>query len=199
MPARSATLVAALTLMLAACAMPPEKDGLTYRAPEVRTGAGTVAVPGASRAEAVAGVAARLRAAGFRVSAANPRTGRVVARFAGQGLVDCGTFTQVARGNVASFPAHAVRAAVFDPASPGQILLRQVATSTQLTIEVEAAAPFAARIGAQHEVRVSQAPVGNSPRGWQATRQFAEGATATFPDQVTCTGAGRLGSIVSGR
>jgi hypothetical protein len=159
-------------------------------------GAVTIAQP--SRAQAVAAVSARLRGAGMRVVAANPRTGMVVARSSGAGLVDCGTFTQSARGNVTRFPAHAARAAIFDPSQQGQLVLREVSVRSQVTVQVGSAAPFAASSEASHEVRVSQKPVAAPAKGWRQDIRFGKGVSAPFPDGVICVDNGRLADMIGG-
>lgn len=195
---RPVTLFAAMSLMLAGCAGITQKDGLTYRAPKSAMTDTAVAVPGASQADAVASLAVRLREAGLRVVKEDRRTGTVVARVAGPALVDCGTFTQSARGNVVQFPAHAARAVLFDFAKPGNLIQREAMLSSQVKVTVASAAPFTATQTATHDVRVSQRNLSDADKDWRAHGQFISGQRVLFPDGVSCVDNGRLASIVAG-
>ena len=192
-------LTASLTLLLAACVPAPKQDGLSYTAPVVSTSSAVVAVPGGSRAEVVATVAARLREAGMTVGTANPKTGMVVARNSGAGLIDCVTLNQAARGNLPRIPAHAERAVLFDPAQPGQLLQRDVAANSQVRVQVGGTSTFAASIDLLHVVRVSQGPVSNPAKGWRAERSFRKGGLVVFPDGVSCVDNDRIVDIVAAR
>lgn len=193
------SLAASMLLILVGCDMPPAEDGLTYTGPKNQPETGAVVASQQSVAEAVATVSSRLRAAGLRNVSANSRTGTVSARNVGPGLVDCGTFTQSARGNVSRFFAHAAQAAIFNSIDPGQLQLREVAVSSDVTVQISSGPPFLASTQTWHTVRVSQKPVANPGQGWRQERRFEKGNSATFPDQVICVDNGRLGAILAGR
>lgn len=194
---RCGVLCAAM-LLLAACAVSPQKDGLTYQAPKAAIADAAIVMPGESSAEAVAAVATRLRAAGLRVVKADRHRGTVLARSSGSALVDCGTFTQSARGNVVRFRADAPRAVLFDFARPGNLIVREVAVSSQVKVTVGSTPPYAATPTALHDVRVRQQNVADAGKDWRAHRRFGSAQRALFPDGVSCVDNGRLASILGG-
>jgi hypothetical protein len=184
-PIRYSLLV--LSLALGACAVvPPSSDGLRYVPPAARGAMPPVDLPGATTAESLAIVAARLRAAGFQGVSIDSRRGRVTARSSDPALVDCGTFIQTARGNTARFPANALRAVLFSADVPGGIVTREVRVSSDVTVALNGAG--SARVATAHEVRSSQSFVGQTSGSRDATR-FGGDATGTMADGVVCTGS----------
>ncbi len=190
--------VASLSMLLTACVMTPVEEGLTYSAP-TKSENRAVTVQAQSRSEAVELVAARLRAAGIRPAAVEPRSGMMVARVAGAQFVDCGTFTQLARGSLTTFPANAERAAIFDVTQPGQINVREVSVRSQYTVSIGSGPPFAATIEGSHAVRVRQSSKADDAKAWRADREFGVGSAAAFPDRVTCVDSGLFADVVAGR
>ncbi len=176
-----------ISLALGACAaVPPAPDGLRYVAPAARGALPPVDLPGATTAESLAVVAARLRAAGFEGVSTDSRRDRVTARSSDPALVDCGTFIQTAQGNVARFPANAPRSVLFGADVPGGIVTRDMRVRSDVTVTLNGAG--SAQIATVHEVRASQSPVVPG-RAWRETARFDGNGTGSVADGVVCTGA----------
>lgn len=192
-PIRSGLLI--LSLALGACAaVPPSSDGLRYTPPVARGALQPIDLPGATTAESLAIVAARLRAAGFRGVSTDRRQARVTARSSDAALVDCGTFTQTAFGNTARFPANAPRAVLFSADVPGGIVTREVQVTSDVTVALDGAG--SARIATAHEVRTSQSVAGQT-RGSRDVTRFGGDATGAMADGVVCTGSRVLADVLT--
>ncbi len=191
---RSAAVV--LALGLGACGPVPSGDGLRYAPPAARGAVAPVALSGATRAENLAIVAARLRAAGFRGVATDTRRGVVTGRSTDPALVDCGVFIQTARGNTARFEANAPRSILFSDTAPGGIVTREVRATTDIAVSVDGTG--GARIATVHEVRASQSPV-VAGGVWRDVARFDGDTTGAVADRVVCTGSGAVGHVLAQR
>lgn len=140
--------------------------------------------------KAVATVASRLTAGGYRVLSTDVGAGIVTASMQSAAAIDCGTVEQTYSGQESSFPATAPKAVVFAANMPGGLVVREVAASSEVTVKVRPGTTNMALLGERHTVRISQKSANGARLIWSQTQVFDGASTVKFADGTTCASSG---------
>ena len=146
--------------------------------------------------QAVAKVTARLTAGGYRVLSTDAGAGIVTAATGAAAAIDCGTIRQTYNGTQGAFAGTAGRAVVFAANMPGGLVLREVETSSRVTVRVQAGKTNTALIGERHKVQISQHTANGSRLVWTETQEFDGQSRVRFADGTTCGSSGAIRKIL---
>jgi hypothetical protein len=149
-----------------------------------------VGIDAGSLDQAVATVAARLTAGGYRVLSTDVGGGIVTASMQSAGALDCGTVEQTYSGQKSSFPGTAPRAVVFAANMPGGLVVREVAASSEVTVRIRPGTTNTAFLGERHSLRISQKSANGARLIWSETQVFDGESTVKFADGTICRSSG---------